>query len=70
VARVISATPLSDDQQARLVAALNDMYGRKISLRTAVDADVKGGLVVRVGDEVIDGSIATRLGSARAALAG
>jgi F-type H+-transporting ATPase subunit delta len=70
VARVISAVPLTDAQQARLTAALTELYRRSISVRTAVDPQVRGGLVVRVGDEVIDGSIATRFAAARAALAG
>lgn len=70
IARVVSATPLSDLQEQRLAAALTEMYGRAISVRTALDPDVRGGLVVRVGDEVIDGSIATRFAAARAALAG
>jgi F-type H+-transporting ATPase subunit delta len=70
VARVISAVPLTDAQQQRLTASLSEMYGRAISVRTALDPKVQGGLVVRVGDEVIDGSIATRFASARAALAG
>lgn len=70
VARVISAAPLTDAQQERLAAALTDMYGRAISVRSALDPDVRGGLVVRVGDEVIDGSIAARFAEARAGLAG
>jgi F-type H+-transporting ATPase subunit delta len=70
VARVISAVPLTDVQQARLTATLSELYGRSISVRTALDPKVRGGLVVRVGDEVIDGSIATRFAAARAALAG
>jgi F-type H+-transporting ATPase subunit delta len=49
---------------------LSEMYGRAISVRTAVDPAVLGGLVVRVGDEVIDGSVATRLSRARDAVAG
>src|SRR5439155_22103145 len=70
VARVTSAVPLSDAQQDRLAAVLTTMYGRAISVRTALDPTVQGGLVVRVGDEVIDGSIATRFANARAGLAG
>jgi F-type H+-transporting ATPase subunit delta len=70
VARVISAVELTGEQQARLVAALTDIYQRPISLRTAVDPTVRGGAVIRVGDEIIDGSVAARLVSARAALAG
>ena len=70
VARVISATELTSEQTERLAAALTRLYGREISVRTAVDESVKGGLVVRVGDEVIDGSVASRLAAARAAFAG
>lgn len=70
VARVVSAVALTDAQQQRLEAVLSDMYGRDISVRTALDPQVRGGLVIRVGDEVIDGSIATRLASARASIGG
>lgn len=68
VARVISAVELSPAQQSRLVAALTELYGRAISVRTAVEPAVQGGLVIRIGDEVIDGSIAAQLANARAAL--
>lgn len=70
VARVLSAVPLTDAQAERLAAALTEIYGRRISVRTALDPSVQGGLVVRVGDEVIDGSVAGRFAQARAALAG
>ena len=70
VARVISASPLTPAQLDRLAGALAAMYSRQISIRAAVDPAVRGGLVVRIGDEVIDGSIAARLADARAALAG
>jgi F-type H+-transporting ATPase subunit delta len=70
VARVISATPLTSAQQERLTTTLSEIYGRAISVRTAIDPEVRGGLIVRVGDEVIDGSIATRFAAARNALAG
>jgi F-type H+-transporting ATPase subunit delta len=70
VARVISAVPLTKTQEKRLAAALKQFYGRNISIRTAIDPAVRGGLIVRVGDEIIDGSIATRFTEARAAVAG
>ncbi len=70
VARVLSAVELTDAQVRRLATALSGMYGRDISVRTAVEPSVRGGLVIRVGDEVIDGSIATRLAGARASMAG
>ncbi|MFN2518521.1 MAG: F0F1 ATP synthase subunit delta [Jatrophihabitantaceae bacterium] len=69
MARVVSAVELTGQQVTRLAAALSDLYGRPIDIRAAIDPRVRGGLVVRVGDEVIDGSIATRLSGARAALA-
>ncbi|MDP9093613.1 MAG: F0F1 ATP synthase subunit delta [Actinomycetota bacterium] len=70
MARVISAVGLTRAQETRLTATLTEMYGRPITIRTAVDPNVRGGLVIRVGDEVIDGSVASRLASARNALAG
>jgi F-type H+-transporting ATPase subunit delta len=70
VARVVSATPLTNEQEARLAAALAGIYGRQITILAAVHPSVRGGLVIRIGDEVIDGSIAARLADARTALAG
>jgi F-type H+-transporting ATPase subunit delta len=70
VARVISATPLTSSQEERLATVLTQIYQRPISVRTAFDPDIQGGLVVRVGDEIIDGSIASKFAAARAAIAG
>jgi len=68
VARVVSAVPLTDQQEQQLADTLTEMYGRPISVRSALDPDIRGGLVVRVGDEVIDGSVAGRFAAARARL--
>jgi F-type H+-transporting ATPase subunit delta len=70
VARVISAAELTAAQLDRLGSALSELYGRQINVRTAVDPSVLGGVIVRVGDEVLDGTVASRLAAARAALAG
>ncbi|HEY2297401.1 MAG TPA: F0F1 ATP synthase subunit delta [Jatrophihabitans sp.] len=70
VARVVSAVEMTDKQQGDLAARLSEMYGRRIEVRYAVDPSIRGGLVVRVGDEVIDGSIASRLTQVRRAFAG
>jgi F-type H+-transporting ATPase subunit delta len=70
MARVVSAVELTADQERRLAAALTRMYGRTITVRLALDPDVLGGLIVRVGDEIIDGSVASRLLGNRTALAG
>jgi F-type H+-transporting ATPase subunit delta len=69
VARVTSAVPLTDAQERRLAGALSQIYGREMSVRTALDPNVQGGLVVRVRDEIIDGSIAHAFTQVRSALA-
>ncbi|CCG04751.1 F0F1 ATP synthase subunit delta [Blastococcus saxobsidens] len=70
VARVTTAVPLRPAQEQRLVDVLTRLYGRTIGLQVTVDPSVLGGLVVQVGDELIDGSIAHRLEAARRQLAG
>jgi F-type H+-transporting ATPase subunit delta len=65
VARVTTAIALSDDERSRLRAALVKLYGHDIHLQVEVDPHVVGGLVVQIGDEVIDGSVAGRLAEAR-----
>ena len=69
IARVVSAVGLTDEQESRLAAVLSQLYGRPIAVHTAIDPAVQGGLAVRVGDEVIDGTIASRFAAVRAALA-
>jgi len=68
MARVISAVELTSEQTAELTRTLSEMYGRPITIRTAVAPAIRGGLVIRIGDEVIDGSVAARLASAELAL--
>jgi F-type H+-transporting ATPase subunit delta len=70
VARVTSAIALTPEQEQRLTAVLGRLYGRTIGLQVTVDPSVLGGLIVQVGDEVIDGSIAHRLEAAQRRLAG
>jgi F-type H+-transporting ATPase subunit delta len=70
IAKVISAIPLTDAQENRLAEVLTEQYQRPISVRVAIEPEVRGGLVVRIGDEVIDGSVASRLTEVRRALAG
>jgi F-type H+-transporting ATPase subunit delta len=61
VAEVRSAVPLTDDQQARLAAALANATGKQVNLKTIVDPSILGGVVATVGDTVIDGSVRTRV---------
>jgi F-type H+-transporting ATPase subunit delta len=70
VARVRSAVPLDEGQRERLARALSRALDRQVAVKVVVDPDVVGGLVVTVGDTVIDGSLSTRLADMRAALSG
>jgi F-type H+-transporting ATPase subunit delta len=70
VAYVRAPTPLTEEQEARLAAVLARIYGRAVVLRVEVVPELLGGLVVRINDEVIDGSLAGRLAAARQRLAG
>lgn len=70
VARVTTAVPLTAAQEQQLSDVLGRLYGRAVGLQITVDPDVLGGLIVQVGDEVIDGSIAHRLETARRRMAG
>jgi F-type H+-transporting ATPase subunit delta len=61
VAEVRSAIPLDDAQIARLAEALGRATGKTIEVKVIVDPSVLGGLVARVGDTIIDGSVRHRL---------
>jgi len=61
LAEVTSAVPLEDDQQQRLAEALSKRFKRRVSLKVTVDPSIQGGLIVRTGDTVIDGSVRSRL---------
>ena len=68
VAEVRSAVALTADQQSRLAAALERATGKSVNLKVVVDPSVLGGLVATVGDEVIDGSVRTRLDQVKSRL--
>jgi F-type H+-transporting ATPase subunit delta len=70
VATVRVARPLAEDDKQRLAEALHRQYDRPVHLNVVVDEDVLGGLRVEIGDEVIDGTVASRLDDARRRLAG
>jgi F-type H+-transporting ATPase subunit delta len=70
VAYVTAPAPLTEQQEQRLTDALGRIYGRRVSAQVAVDPKLLGGLVVRVNDEVIDGSVLSRLTRLRQRMAG
>ncbi|MDH6705015.1 F-type H+-transporting ATPase subunit delta [Kitasatospora sp. MAA19] len=70
VALVTTAVPLSDTQKERLSGALGRMYGRQVHLNIDIDPEVVGGVRVEVGDEIIEGTVSSRLEGARQSLEG
>ena len=69
VAVVESATALDSATQSQLQAGLNAKYGRPLSLSFSVNPELLGGLRVKVGADVWDGSVKARLAALQAALA-
>lgn len=69
-AEVASAHPLTDAQLATLGQKLQAREGRAVKLKTSVDPDLLGGLVVTIGSRRIDSSIRTRLNSLAQAMKG
>jgi F-type H+-transporting ATPase subunit delta len=68
VAEVRSAVELDETHRARLAEVLTRVIGKPVLLQTTVDEAIVGSLVVRVGDELFDGSVRSRLEQAREAL--
>ncbi|HMO56655.1 MAG TPA: ATP synthase F1 subunit delta [Roseiflexaceae bacterium] len=58
---IISAVELDESQRARITADLKQRYGDQLVLSFSVDAALIGGLIIRVGDQVLDNSLRTRL---------
>ncbi len=68
VAEIRTAFPLDDEHRHRLVDALNRSTGKRVSLKEVIDPSVLGGVVVVIGDTVIDASIRHRLEQLRESL--
>lgn len=58
---VISAIELDEPQRAKIAADLRKRYGERLELRYGVDASLIGGLIIRIGDQVLDNSLRARL---------
>ncbi|HEX8981862.1 MAG TPA: ATP synthase F1 subunit delta [Ktedonobacterales bacterium] len=61
VAQVTSAMPLDDASRAAIVRKLETMTGKRVILKELVDQTLLGGVIARVGDTLIDGSVRRRL---------
>jgi len=58
---VLSAVPLDSAQRAKVASLLEEIGGNEVRLTSAVEPRVLGGMIARVGDRVIDGSVRTNL---------
>lgn len=70
VAYVTVAKGLTDEEESRLGARLAQMYGRQVALKVSVDPKLLGGVSVRIGHDLYDGSVLRRINETRAALTG
>ncbi len=70
VAEVTSAHPLGDQQAAELKAKLRARVGREVGIKASVDPTLLGGIVVRLGSQMIDASIRTKLNTLAQAMRG
>jgi F-type H+-transporting ATPase subunit delta len=70
VATVTAAVPLTEAQRDRLSRVLAAQLGYDVQLNVLIDPEVVGGLRVAIGDEVVDGTLATQLDGARRRIAG
>jgi len=69
IARVVTAVPLNDEERATLEGRLQTRFGADLRLDCRVDPSILGGVFIRVGDVVIDGSLTGRLQRLREQLA-
>jgi F-type H+-transporting ATPase subunit delta len=69
-ATVTTAVPLSEQEQAAINQRLAEMTGQQVKMDVAVDPSIIGGIVVRMGDKLIDGSTRARLQDLKRRLAG
>ncbi len=68
IATVTTAIELDAEERSRVAASLQRLVGREIEMRTEVDPSIIGGIVARVGDRKIDGSVETQLHNLRTTL--
>jgi ATP synthase F1 delta subunit len=64
----VTAVPLPDDLRARIVEEISRKTGRSVDLTESVDPEIVGGLVLRIGGAVVDGSVRHHIEELRAAM--
>ena len=69
-AEVVTAIQLNDEDKQRMAEHIGALVGKKVILKPEVDSGLIGGIVARVGDKLLDGSIRSKLAALREELAG
>jgi F-type H+-transporting ATPase subunit delta len=70
VAEVTTAIALDDEYQLKLAQRITEIIGKPVVLKSRVDSNIVGGIIIRVGDKLIDGSIRSKLAALRKDLGG
>lgn len=65
VAEVTTAIPLDEEDKLRIAQRITEIVGKPVALKPGVDSSLIGGIIIRVGDKLIDGSIRSKLASLR-----
>jgi F-type H+-transporting ATPase subunit delta len=69
-AEITTAVPLDNDYQIKLAQRITEIIGKPVVLKPKVDASIVGGIIIRVGDKLIDGSVRSKLAALRKELGG
>ena len=70
IAEITTAIPLDNDYQLKIAQRITEIVGKPVMLRPKVDPAIIGGIIIRVGDKLIDGSIRSKLAALRKDLGG
>ena len=70
IAEITTAIPLDNDYQLKLAQRITEIIGKPVMLKLKVDTSIIGGIIIRVGDKLIDGSVRSKLEALRKDLGG
>jgi F-type H+-transporting ATPase subunit delta len=70
IAEITTAIPLDNDYQLKIARRITDIVGKPVQLKPKVDPAIIGGIIIRVGDKLIDGSVRSKLAALKKDLGG
>ena len=70
IAEITTAIPLDDADKLKIAQRITEIVGKPVQLRPKVDPAIIGGIIIRVGDKLIDGSLRSKLAALRKDLGG